>query len=59
MEVVLTLQELMDRYDWGHACDVLGIDPWCINEGTATGDERVQITEEQARKIGISRYDDT
>ena len=49
----VTLQELMDNYDWDKACEVLGLNPWCINEGLATGDDEEEITEKQAREIGI------
>jgi len=51
--VKVTLQELMDNYDWDKACEVLGLNPWCINEGLATGDDEEEITEKQAREIGI------
>ncbi len=53
MNIKVTLQEIMDEYNWEKACEVLGIDPWCINEGTATSDEILLITEEQAKEIGI------
>ena len=49
----LTLRELLHNYDWDKACEVLGLNPWCINEGLASGDEEQEITDEQAREIGI------
>ncbi len=50
--MLLTLKELMDNYDWDKVCDVLGLNPWCINEG-ADPNSYQEITEEQAREIGI------
>lgn len=53
MKLTLTLRELLNNYDWGKTCKVLGLDHSCINEGRGAGDEEQEITEEQAREIGI------
>lgn len=44
---LVTLAELVtvrQAVDAGHeACDAAGLNPWCMNEGTATGNERVYL----------------
>lgn len=49
--ITLTLGELFE-INWDMACEVLGLNPWCINEGA---DERTtyDLTLDQARKIGV------
>ncbi len=59
MKLTLTLRELKDNYNWDKVCEVLGLNPWCLNEGYATGDEEENITEEQAIKIGILSIKET
>ncbi len=53
MKLILTLRELMDNYDWDKVCEILGLDPWCINVGLAAGNEEQELTEKQAKEIGI------
>lgn len=53
MRVTITFGELMDKYDWEGVCNVLGLNIWCINEGLASSDEEITISEEDAKKIGI------
>lgn len=53
MRVTVTFGELMDKYDWENVCNVLGLNVWCINEGLASRDEEITISEEDAKKIGI------
>lgn len=49
----LKLGELMDNWNWDQVCEVTGLNPWCLSEGLATRDTEQEITEEQAREIGI------
>ena len=42
----LTSKELMNNYDWDKVCEVLKLNPYCINEGLATGDEERKVTDE-------------
>ena len=51
--IIVTLSEISNRWDWDKYCEITGTNPWCLNEGLATGDERVELTTEQAYKIGI------
>jgi hypothetical protein len=49
----ITLRKLKDKYNWGLACEVLGLNPYCFNEGRASDTDTVVLTEEQVNKIGI------
>jgi hypothetical protein len=52
MKLTLTIREL-SNYNWDKVCAVTGLNPWCMAEGLASGDEAVELTEEQAREIGV------
>lgn len=34
-------------------CELVGISPYCMNEGLATGDEEYRITVQDARELGL------
>lgn len=34
-------------------CGIIGLNPWCLNEGAATKEDKIEINEEIARKLGI------
>ena len=53
MKIIVTLKDLLHRYDWDKACAVLGLDEWCLKEGTANRDDEITLTEEQAIQIGV------
>jgi hypothetical protein len=53
LKILITPRELMDRTRWDEACDLLGINPWAVNEGRMDGDEELTLTEEQAAELGI------
>lgn len=53
MTIICTLGHVMDHGDWIKFCDLKGINEWCLNEGLADGGETVELTEEEAREIGI------
>jgi hypothetical protein len=53
VKITIKLGELF-KYDWIHACEVLGLNEWCINEGLADENDEITLTEEQAKEIGIS-----
>lgn len=50
--MLITLRELKDNYDWEKVCEVLHINPWCINEG-ADDDSTWHVTTREAEQIGI------
>jgi hypothetical protein len=47
MQVSMTINEAMLKYDWKKLCEVKGMNPWILNEGLATGDEKITLTEEE------------
>jgi hypothetical protein len=49
----LTLGEILHNFDWDKACEVIGLNPWCLNEGLACSDDEIELTDDQAREIGI------
>jgi hypothetical protein len=49
----INLKKLRAKYNWELACEVLGIDPYCFNEGFADEDTTINLTQEQVDKIGI------
>ena len=53
MKVILTPRELMDRGKWDKACEVLGYNPWCVNEGQMDSDKEIVMTIETMTEIGI------
>jgi len=54
MQVKISYGELMDKcYDWNKACDIIGINPWILNEGRADRDETINITIEEAKAVGV------
>lgn len=50
--ITVTLGCLMD-HNWDLACEIKGLNPWCINEGRANQDDTIDLTADEAVKIGI------
>lgn len=53
MKIKITVRELSDRSLWLDYCEVAGTNEWALNEGLMSYDEEVELTEEQARRLGI------
>ena len=53
IQVTVTARELLDRLVWDRACDMLGLNPWAVNEGRMDSGERLTFTLEQARELGL------
>lgn len=54
----ITIGEFKHR--WGMTdsnCEIVGLNPWCLNEGRATKEDVLYINSEQAEKLGISEYE--
>lgn len=54
MKIIITLGEILEKYDWDKACKILGISEWSINEGLSNSSDEVELTIEQAEEIGIN-----
>lgn len=52
MKVIVTIREFFDKaYDIDKACAVIGLDGWCMKEGTASPDDTITLNEEQLRRL--------
>lgn len=51
--VKLTFGYLLDNNCWDRASQMLGLSLWCINEGRASRDDTVELTFDQAKKLGL------
>ena len=56
MIIKTTFNEILrdEGADWEIFCDLYEINEWCVAEGLATGDEEVELTLEEAKKIGFT-----
>lgn len=52
MRIITTPKELMDAGVWDSACDVLGYNPYAVNEGLPS-DHEITISADQAIEIGL------
>ena len=53
MTIDITLEQIIDNADWDKFCELKGYNPWCINEGIATGSKVVTLTLEEAEEIDL------
>lgn len=49
MTIKLTIREINEKNLWNE----FGLDPYCMNDGRATGDETYEMEEERAKELGI------
>lgn len=57
MKYLITFGELIDRGLWLSYCEKFGINEWAVNEGLASSDDEVVLTEEEAQELGIINVD--
>ena len=53
MKIVVTYREIIDKGCWDEFCDDRGLNPWFINEGLGSSDEKVSLTTEEAKKYRL------
>lgn len=58
MKIITTFGELQDKGVWEQACEMLGLNEWCINEGLALSDDEITLTEEQGKKLGLLKTEE-
>lgn len=51
--IEITIGELMDRGKWLEACELLGLNEWCVNEGISNTKDIVDLTIEEAKKLRL------
>jgi len=54
MKILITLGEISDKYDWDKFCNMKGLNPWAMNEGQASRNEEVELTEDECKQLGIN-----
>jgi hypothetical protein len=55
MKISITIREMNNKAnDFDSLCAEIGLNPWCMNEGLATGDEVYELDEDVANKYGLS-----
>ena len=56
MKLSITIREMNEKaYDFNELCKEIGLNPWCMNEGLATGDEVYELDIEVAKRHGLIR----
>jgi hypothetical protein len=58
-QVTITAGELLNRLVWDRACAMLGLNEWVITEGRMDRTDRVTLTLDQARELGLLAQDTT
>jgi len=54
MRIEITICEMLERSNnWNALCDEIGLNPWCLNEGLANGDEIYHLDRDVAERYGI------
>jgi len=54
VKIKITIREMLNRSnDFDGLCSEVGLNPWCMNEGLATGDEVEEIDEDVAKRYGL------
>lgn len=57
LKVTATVKELMDAGVWDEVCDLLGLNPWAVNEGLMDSSESLTFTPTQSlfERLGLGR----
>ena len=58
MKLTYTANEIMVCGDWLKFCEIKGINEYAMNEGLMSGNEEFELTEDEAREIGLIAGDD-
>jgi len=53
MNIQITAKELLDKGKWDEACEIKGLNPWCINEGMMDSSESLSFTLKEAEQLGL------
>jgi hypothetical protein len=51
--IKITVREICEKDKWDEFCEVMKIRIWALNEGSMDYDEVVELSEDQAREIGL------
>jgi len=54
MKIKITIREMSNKANnFDKLCDKIGLNPWCMNEGLATGNEEYELDVEVAKEFGL------
>ena len=53
MEIIITVDELMDKGIWDEFCEGRGISVWAVNEGQMDYNQEFILTKEEVKKFGF------
>lgn len=53
MKIKVSADDLIDKGVWDKVCDLKGLNPWCVNEGTMDSNDDITFTEDEAKKLGL------
>lgn len=57
MKYVITAGEANERGIWDDLCEMFGINPWAMNEGLMESSYEFQLSEQQAKQLGLKTGD--
>ena len=53
MNIIVTAGEALEMGFWERLCDLKGWNVWAVNEGLMDRDDRIELTLEEAKKLGV------
>lgn len=51
MKIIVTYRDILDKGMWSEACELLGLNPYAINEGRLDAEEERTLTYDQAKVL--------
>lgn len=53
MKIIITFGELLDRGLWLKYCELTGTNEWALSGGLADREDTTELTEDQAKELGL------
>lgn len=53
MEITITVRELFNKGIWEKYCSLTGVNEWAVKEGLLDKSEKVVVSENLAKKLGL------
>lgn len=53
MKILITVEEAINKGIWTGICEIKGINEWAIKPGSIDIHEKIELTEEEARGLGL------
>ena len=53
MKIKVSIEEALWEGNFDRFCEITGINPYCVAEGTATGRETYELTIDEAKECGL------